>query len=115
MRGSSTLRLLLQIALPAILVGCGSAGSERSKDSVFWGVAYGPFRANQTPGVGPQPTADQMRADMQRLAAIGGRIRTYSVAGDQAQIPAIAGAIGLKTWVGAWLGRDQVQNAQEVQ
>jgi exo-beta-1,3-glucanase (GH17 family) len=81
---------------------------------VFWGVAYGPYRADQTPDGGPQPTFDQLRADMSRLASLGGRIRTYSVTGALAQIPSLTEQAGLRAWPGAWIGTDLTSNSAEV-
>ena len=81
---------------------------------VFWGISYGPYRENQSPtGVGP--TEGQIRADMSRLAALSSRIRTYSLAGNQAKIPQIAHAHHLKTWVGAWIGPNLAENEVEIE
>jgi exo-beta-1,3-glucanase (GH17 family) len=82
--------------------------------NLCWGLAYSPFRANQTPAGGPQPTVQQILEDMPRLAALTSNARTYSVAGYQSEIPALAHKYGISTWVGGWLNSDREANDAEM-
>src|SRR5579871_2117786 len=106
------------VMLSVISHGCGSGSPSnppmQPAAPIFWGIAYGPFRAGQSPNGGPQPTVNQMRDDIPRLALLGGRVRTYTESGNQAQIPDLAYQQGLKTWAGAWIGPVLTQNDSEI-
>ncbi len=78
------------------------------------GLAYGPFRDGQDPGQGTYPTREQIAEDLQFLASVTHRIRSYSVAGSLAEIPAIARELGLAVTQGIYLGDDPAANEAEV-
>jgi exo-beta-1,3-glucanase (GH17 family) len=67
------------------------------------GVAYSPYRECQMPGSSLLPTADQIRADLARLRHSASAIRTYASTGPEGSVPALAGAVGLPVYAGAWL------------
>ncbi|MBA2398243.1 MAG: beta-(1-6) glucans synthase [Bradyrhizobium sp.] len=75
-------------------------------------VSYAPFRNGQTPWnsdivISP----DQIAEDLNQLAAVSHRIRTYSVENGLDKVPQLASKVGLKVILGIWLGRDRVKNA----
>jgi exo-beta-1,3-glucanase (GH17 family) len=76
-------------------------------------VCYSPYRDGQAPGAAA-PTEAQIRADLAQLAPYVRGIRTYSVAGIQSRIPALAREAGLEVYAGAWIGRDEAANLAEV-
>lgn len=78
------------------------------------GYAYSPYRANQDPMQGIDPTPDEIRQDLALLATQTKRIRTYSVNGVLGDIPALAQPYGLTVTVGGWLSGDLIQNALEI-
>jgi len=85
------------------------------------GVCYGPYtRPGQAPG-GAQPTREQLRQELQAIAAyftplLGAppTVRTYGVSGILSDIPALASEVGMRSMPGAWLGADPAANRQEV-
>lgn len=78
------------------------------------GYAYSPYRAGQSPLEGTHPTHAEIRADLALLSTQTRRIRTYSVDGVLADIPALAREQGMHVTVGAWLSRDELSNAVEI-
>jgi len=79
------------------------------------GVAYSPYQAGQTPWSGEQPTDAQIDADLALFKDKAHAIRTYSVQGTQADIPALAAKHGLSVALGAWMGTDHERNEYELQ
>jgi exo-beta-1,3-glucanase (GH17 family)/cellulose synthase/poly-beta-1,6-N-acetylglucosamine synthase-like glycosyltransferase len=78
------------------------------------GFAYSPYRADQSPIEDRFPSVEQIEEDMVLLAQHTKHIRTYSVAGVQAEIPHIAARHGIKVTVGAWLTDNRELNLQEL-
>jgi exo-beta-1,3-glucanase (GH17 family) len=67
------------------------------------GIGYSPFRDCQYPGGDQLPSTLDIREDLFRLFHTSNAIRTYSATGVNAQIPALANAIGLPVYAGVWL------------
>ena len=76
------------------------------------GVAYSGYRNGQDPNNGRFPSELEVREDMQLVARITDRIRTYSSL-DNAIVPAIAAQYDLKVTAGAWLDRRTDRNRAE--
>lgn len=78
------------------------------------GFAYSPFRNGQSPIEGVYPSPEQIDEDLALLSKYSKNIRTYSVYGVQAEIPAIADKYGIKVTIGAWLTDNDEQNMVEL-
>jgi exo-beta-1,3-glucanase (GH17 family) len=78
-------------------------------------VSYAPFRDDQTP-LNPtvEVSAEQIREDLVQLAGITRCIRTYSVDNGLDKVPELASQIGLKVFLGIWIGNNRSKNAQLV-
>jgi exo-beta-1,3-glucanase (GH17 family) len=70
------------------------------------GIGYSPYRDCQYPGGELQPSIQDMQEDLFRLLHTTNAIRTYAARGVNGQIPALANAIGLPVFAGAWLDAD---------
>jgi exo-beta-1,3-glucanase (GH17 family) len=77
------------------------------------GVAYSGFQRDQDPTRGRFPTEEALAADLDRVAAITDRIRTYSAVENGAAV-ALAGERGIRVTLGAWLDRRADNNDREV-
>jgi exo-beta-1,3-glucanase (GH17 family) len=79
-------------------------------------VSYAPFRDNQTP-LNPElvVSAEQIREDLVEVAKISRCVRTYSVDNGLDKVPALASQIGLKVFLGIWIGNNRFKNAQLVE
>ncbi len=84
------------------------------------GIGYSPFRDCQFPNPAgiAQPSTEEMEEDLFRLFHTTNAIRTYSAIGVNGQIPALANAIGLPVYAGAWIDYPKttiVQDDAEIQ
>ena len=78
------------------------------------GFAYSPFRYGQDPVKDIYPTEEEIRQDLVLLSTQTKRIRTYSVKGTQAEIPRIAGELGMSVTQGIWLSNIEEDNDKEI-
>lgn len=80
-------------------------------------VSYAPSsRRDETlvnPGVIVEP--ERIEQDLRLLAEHFDCVRTYSQSNGLAEVPRIAGELGLKVLMGVWIGRDEILNAREVE
>jgi len=77
------------------------------------GLAYNAFQRWDDPFTNRYPSDEEIDQDLQRLAALTGRIRTYS-SSEFPDLPAIAQRHGLRLTAGVWLDRRADNNAREV-
>lgn len=77
------------------------------------GLCFSPYLDRQRPGDGIG--AEQIRTRLQILAPHCRWVRSFSCTDGHEQTPRIAYELGLKTLVGAWLGRDAAINAREIE
>lgn len=113
--------VLLAVAAAAMLVywallGTPTSVHEPRIDRIAC-VSYAPFyRPGETPF---DPTMrvsrERIRSDLQLLSARTGCVRTYSVAQGLDQVAEVARELGMTVLLGAWLGRDRVENARELE
>jgi len=67
------------------------------------GIGYSPYLDCQNPGGESQPSLAQVQADLEQLIHSTNAIRTYSATGINSQVPALANALNLPVFAGAWL------------
>jgi len=78
-------------------------------------VSYAPFRDDQTPlNPSVEVSAEQIREDLVELAGISRCIRTYSVDNGLDKVPELASQVGLKVFLGIWIGNNRFKNVQLV-
>jgi glucan 1,3-beta-glucosidase len=80
-------------------------------------VSYAPFRL---PGHTPfdpalRITPEQIEADLRLLQGVSGCVRTYGLDHGLDAVPAVARKLGLRVWLGAWIGRDTAANDVQLQ
>lgn len=79
-------------------------------------VSYAPYYGkDQSPFVvGIKISPAQIDADLKRLARIADCVRTYSVGQGMDYVPEAASKIGLKVYLGAWVGWTNADNEAEI-
>lgn len=79
-------------------------------------ISYAPYYGkNQSPFVlGTHINPAQIDADLKKLAAISDCVRTYSVGQGMDYVPEAAQKIGLKVYLGAWVGWTNADNEAEI-
>ena len=101
----------LHAGLWAVLRGESSAPSV---EGPLASVSYAPFDRSADVEGGTVAQAEQIRADMAVLAPLTRAVRTYSSTSGVEQVAGIAAEFGIKTTVGAWLGKDLERNEREI-
>jgi len=82
-------------------------------ESGLHGICYSPYLEGQKPGT--MISKDQILQRMNFIKPYTKWIRSFSCTEGNEVIPRIAHESGLKTLVGAWLGRDRKKNEQEIE
>jgi glucan 1,3-beta-glucosidase len=78
-------------------------------------ISYAPFRDDQTPlNPNVEVSAEQIREDLVHLAGITRCVRTYSVDNGLDKVPELASQVGLKVFLGIWIGNNRVKNTHLV-
>ena len=78
------------------------------------GLNFGPYtEAGQSPDLGTVIPAEQLEMQLRLLAPYTEWIRTYGCAGFEEIVP-VAHQLGLKVALGAWLGKDEAANDEEI-
>ena len=77
------------------------------------GLAYNAFQRWDSPLERRYPSDAQIAADLQRLAGLTDRLRTYS-SSEFPALPAIAERLGLKLTAGVWLDQREHNNRREI-
>ncbi len=80
-------------------------------------LSYAPFRmAGTSPNdKGLIIPADAIARDLAQLATVTGCVRVYGVANGLDAVPSIARTLGLRVWLGAWIGSDERLNRIELE
>lgn len=81
-------------------------------DAGLHGICFSPYLAGQGPG--SIIAEDQIRQRMNIIKPYTKWIRSFSCTDGNELIPKISHESGLKTLVGAWLGKDRNKNEQEI-
>jgi exo-beta-1,3-glucanase (GH17 family)/cellulose synthase/poly-beta-1,6-N-acetylglucosamine synthase-like glycosyltransferase len=89
--------------------------SEPPWPALIQGFAFSPFRANEDPTHFQMPTDEEIDSDLTLLQGRVNAVRTYSVAGTLADVPALAEKHGINVAIGAWLDSHRDKNEEQLQ
>ncbi len=78
----------------------------------MYGLCYSAYEEGQKPG--DILTIEQIRRRMKTIAPYTNWVRSFSCIEGNELVPKVAREFGLKTLVGAWLGKDKDLNEQEI-
>ncbi len=78
------------------------------------GVSFSPYARGQDPFTKTYPTAANIENDIATLSGAVRSLRTYTVDFGFDAIPAIAQRYNMRVTLGAWLGKDETANDEEV-
>ncbi|MBT3481549.1 MAG: glycosyl hydrolase [Opitutales bacterium] len=81
-------------------------------DARMHGLCFSPYANDQRPG--SELTSEQIQSRLEIIKPYTNWVRTFSCADGNERIPRIAHENGLKTMVGAWLGKDLGDNEKEI-
>ncbi|MFH2091939.1 MAG: glycosyltransferase [Pseudomonadota bacterium] len=111
--------ILISIAIAVVSISLWSL-LNRPEIEPLWpsriqGFSFSPMQAWNNPVEKNFPSEQEIDSDLKLLANTTNAIRTYSVEGVQARIPALARKYGLNVTLGAWIGADLEQNEQQIE
>ncbi len=111
--------IIIGLAL-AVLSFCIWGYMNRPEQEPPWpsriqGFSFQPMRDGQDPTTGNYPSEAQINEDLALLSGKTHAIRTYTVEGTIASIPALAKKHGLNVTLGAWMSGDLERNETEIQ
>ena len=79
------------------------------------GFSFSPYRGDtQTPLKHILPTVEEIDSDLALLAGSTYAIRSYSMEGTLAEIPRLAAARGINVALGAWIDKNNENNAKQI-
>jgi exo-beta-1,3-glucanase (GH17 family)/cellulose synthase/poly-beta-1,6-N-acetylglucosamine synthase-like glycosyltransferase len=81
---------------------------------VIQGFSFSPMRLHNNPNRQNLPTLEEIDEDLALLAGTTNAVRTYTVTGTLAEIPALANKHGLNVALGAWIDGNEARNQREV-
>ncbi len=106
---------IIAVATAALTVGVwawlNQPDPEPPWPATIQGFAFSPFRADEDAVTHKLPTDAEISADLKLLAGKTYAVRTYSVEGTLADIPALARKYHINVALGAWIDKDQKQDA----
>ncbi len=112
------LNLVVFVAVAALFTGLWALYN-RPVQAPEWpeqvsGYSFSPFRQGQSPQENIYPNTAQIRQDLELLSSQTNNIRTYSVEGSLAEVPALAEELGLRVSLGIWISLDKERNEREI-
>lgn len=78
------------------------------------GLGYSPYRDCQEPGGEDQPSVQDIQEDLFHLRHSSTAIRTYAATDANELVPALANAVGLPVYAGAWIDYELESDALEI-
>lgn len=106
-----------------ILALAGSGSENKTREEItdlfrkvisegMHGLCFSPYGEGQKPG--DMLSADQIRRRMEKIKPFTKWVRSFSCIEGNELIPQIAREFGMKTLVGAWLGKEKEKNELEI-
>jgi len=83
--------------------------------AVIQGFSFSPMRLDNDPLQHNLPTPEEIEADLALLAGKTNAVRTYTLEGSLAEIPALARKQGLNVALGAWVDGNREKTRREVE
>lgn len=80
-------------------------------------VSFAPFRADQSPldPTSSRITAQQVEEDLTRIRKVTDCVRTYATDFGSQHVPAIARKLGMKVYLGIWIGDGEMGNRVQIE
>jgi len=113
------MNIIIMTAVAALTISLWAFLNQPEKEPVWpekiQGFSFSPMRANQDPFLGIMPTAQEISEDLALLAGKTHAVRTYTVDGVLAEVPALAHKYEINVSLGAWISQDLEKNEIEIE
>lgn len=111
--------IIIAAAIAAITISLwamiNSPESEPAWPEVIQGFSFSPMQAHNDPLKQLLPTAQEIDSDLALLEGKTHAVRTYTVEGTLAEVPALARQHGINVALGAWIDERLEKNAVEIE
>jgi len=111
--------ILISIAIAVIFISLWALFNQPETEPAWptriQGFSFSPMRAGQSAIEHVLPSEEEIDADLALLADKTHAVRSYTMEGSLAQIPALARKHGLNVTLGAWIDDDEEKNEKEIE
>ena len=112
------INIIIAVAITAVTISVWAwinrPDTEPPWPPVIQGFSFSPMRANNNPLLGSYPTVQEIEEDLVLLRGKTNSVRTYTLEGTLAEIPALAAKHGINVALGAWLDTRLDHNDAEI-
>jgi len=112
------INIIITVAIAAVTISVWAwinrPDTEPPWPAMIQGFSFSPMRAHNNPMLGNFPTVQEIDEDLTLLEGKTHAVRTYTLEGTLAEIPALAGKHGINVALGAWIDARLEKNDAEV-
>lgn len=112
------INIIITVAIAAVTISVWAwinrPDTEPPWPAVIQGFSFSPMRAHNNPMLGSFPTVEEIDEDLALLEGKTHAVRTYTLEGTLAEVPALAGKHGINVALGAWIDARLEKNEAEV-
>ena len=111
--------LIIAAVIAAVSIGLWALVNRPEQEpawpAVIQGFSFSPMRLHDNPLKKINPTTEEIDADLALLAGKTNAVRTYTLEGALAEVPALARRHGLNVALGAWVDGNREKSRKEVE
>jgi exo-beta-1,3-glucanase (GH17 family)/cellulose synthase/poly-beta-1,6-N-acetylglucosamine synthase-like glycosyltransferase len=112
------INIIIAVAIAAVTISIWAwinrPDTEPPWPQVIQGFSFSPMRAHNDPLEGNLPTTEEIEQDLALLEGKTYAVRTYTMEGTLAEIPALASKYGINIALGAWIDSRLEHNDSEI-
>ena len=112
------INIIITVAIAAVTISVWAwinrPDTEPPWPAMIQGFAFSPMRAHNNPMLGSFPTVEEIDEDLALLEGKTHAVRTYTLEGTLAEVPALAGKHGINVALGAWIDARLEKNEAEI-
>jgi len=112
------INIIITMAIAAVTISVWAwinrPDTEPPWPAMIQGFSFSPMRAHNNPMLGSFPTVEEIDEDLSLLEGKTHAVRTYTLEGTLAEVPALAGKHGINVALGAWIDARLEKNETEI-
>jgi exo-beta-1,3-glucanase (GH17 family)/cellulose synthase/poly-beta-1,6-N-acetylglucosamine synthase-like glycosyltransferase len=112
------INIIITVAIAAVTISVWAwinrPDTEPPWPAMIQGFSFSPMRAHNNPMLGNYPTVEEIDEDLTLLEGKTHAVRTYTLEGTLAEVPALASKHGINVALGAWIDARLEKNDAEV-
>jgi exo-beta-1,3-glucanase (GH17 family)/cellulose synthase/poly-beta-1,6-N-acetylglucosamine synthase-like glycosyltransferase len=112
------INVIITVAIAAVTISVWAwinrPDTEPPWPAMIQGFSFSPMRADDNPMLGKYPTVQEIEEDLALLKGRTYAVRTYTLEGPLAEVPALAAKHGINVALGAWVDARLEKNETEI-